>query len=75
MEGRELVIGERVAEPHIVGVATADEHIGLRDGVGRRVDLLTEADDVTLVVQVTDTFLHTGEHLGGTHRHIVHGNL
>ena len=36
-ETLELVVGEGIAEPHIVGIAAPDHHVGLGNGKGGRV--------------------------------------
>ena len=74
-EALELVVGEGVAEPHIVGVATPDHHVGLGDGVGGRVQLLPKACHLNLRIEVVDAFLHAGEHLGSAHGHVIDGDI
>ena len=50
LEGKplELIVGEGIAKPHIVGVAAPDHHVGLGDGVGGGVQLLPEASHLNL---------------------------
>ena len=71
----ELIVGEGIAETHIVRIPAADHHIGLGDGEGAGVELLAEAGDLDVAVQVVDALLHTGEHLAGAHGHIVDGDV
>ena len=77
LEGKplELVVGEGVAKPHIVGVAAPDHHVGLGDGVGGGVQLLPKAGHLNLRIEIVDAFLHAGEHLGGAHGHVVDGDV
>ena len=71
----ELVVGQGVAEPHVVRVAAANHHVRLGDGEGRGVELLAEAADGHVGVQLVDALLHAGEHLAGAHGHVVHGDV
>lgn len=73
-ESGELVFRQSVAEPHVVGVAAADHHVGLGDGEGGRVELLPEAGHFDVAVQLVYALFHAAEHLAGTHRHIVDGH-
>lgn len=70
---RELIVIQRVSELHIVGIASTDEHIRLGDSEGKRIDLLTVADDLRFGVQCLNPFFHAGEHLACAHSHVVHG--
>ena len=74
-EALELVVGQGVAEPHVVGVSAADHHVGLGNGEGGGVELLAEAGDLDVGIQIVDTFLHAGEHLAGAHGHVVDGDV
>ena len=70
-----LIFAERVAEPHIVRVAVPDHHIRLGNGEGGGVDLLPEAGDLRLRVDLVNPLLHAGKHLAGAHRHIIDGDV
>ena len=74
-EALELVVGQGVAEPHVVGVSAADHHVGLGNGEGGGVELLAEAGDLDIGVQIVDTLLHAGKHLAGAHGHVVDGDV
>lgn len=67
----EFIIVQRVAKLHIVGVAAANEHIRLGDAKRKGIQLLPEAGDIRIGVQLLEPFLHAGEHLAGAHRHVV----
>ena len=71
----EFVVRERVAEPHIVRVAAADHHVSFSYCKGRRIELLPEAGDFDVFIEIVDTLLHTGKHLRGTHRHVIYGDV
>ena len=73
-EAGELVLGQGITEPHVVGVAAADHHVGLGDGEGGGVELLPEAGHFDVAVQLVDALLHAAEHLAGAHGHIVDGH-
>lgn len=77
MEGKplKLVIGEGVTKPHIVGITSPDHHVGLGDGVGGRVQLLSKAGHFNLRIEIVDAFLHAGQHLGGAHCHVIDGDI
>ena len=71
----ELILGQGVTEAHVVGIATPDHHVRLGNGEGGGVELLPEAGDADLRVQLMDALLHAGEHLAGAHGHVVHGDV
>ena len=73
-EPGELILGQSIAEPHIVGVAAADHHVRLGDGKGGGVELLPEAGHLNVAVQLVDALFHAAEHLAGAHGHIVNGH-
>ena len=62
-EARKLIVGERIPEPHIIGIAAPDHHIRLCNGEGGGVKLLPEASHLHIAVQLVDALLHTGKHL------------
>ena len=67
----EFVVAECVSELHIVRVSAANQHIRLGDAKGKGVQLLTEAGDIRIGIQLLQALLHAGEHLAGPHRHVV----
>lgn len=67
----EFVIAERIAKPHVVGIAAANHHVRLGNGEGGGVELLPEAGDLHFRVQVMNALLHAGKHLARAHRHVV----
>ena len=69
----ELVIAQRIAQTHIVGIAALDQHIGLGDAIGLRIELLTVAGDLRLGINLAEPLIQTGQHLAGAHRHVVDG--
>ena len=70
---RKLIIVQRIAKLHIVGIAATNEHIRLSNAEGERINFLSIADDLRLGIQSLDSFLHTGKHLACAHSHVVHG--
>lgn len=67
----ELVFAQRVTEPHVVWVAVANHHIRFGDSERGGIELLSEAGDLHLRIDIVDPFLNAREHLTGAHRHVV----
>lgn len=66
-----LIVVQRVAKLHIVGIAPTDQHVGLGDTKGEGVQLLAKAGDIRIGIQLFQPLLHAGEHLAGAHGHVV----
>ena len=68
---RELIVVQGVAELHVVRIAAANQHVGFGDAVGEGVQLLPERGDDRIRIQLMQPFFHAGEHLTGSHGHVV----
>lgn len=71
----ELVVGKRIAEPHIVRISAPDHHIGLCNSKCGGVVFLSEAGYSSVSVQSMNAFLHAGQHLRSSHCHIVDSGI
>ena len=55
--------------------AASDHHVSLGDCKSGGVELLTKASNSGILIQSVDPLFHTGKHLGGSHSHIVDGDV
>ena len=69
----EAVLGEGVAEDDVVGVLALDEHVGLADGPGFVVPVLTEELGLGIGIEVADVFLGDGQHAARAAGGVVDG--
>ena len=69
----ELVIAKRITQTHIVGITAFDKHIGLGNTVYLRIKFLTVACNFCFRIYLTEPFVKAGQHLAGSHCHIVYG--
>ena len=67
-----LIIRESIAKLHVVGIAVVDHGVGHSDTHGEGIQLLSEGLYRSIAVQLLQALFHAGEHLAGTHGHIVH---
>ena len=67
----ELILGQGIAEAHVVGISAADHHVCLGNGEGGGVEFLPEAGDFHIGVQIVNALLHAGKHLARAHGHII----
>ena len=72
---REFVFAEGVTKTHIVRIAAADHHVRLGNGEGGRVELLAEAGDLHLRIDIVNALFHAAEHLTGAHGHVVNCDI
>ena len=67
----EFIIRKCIAKLHIVRITPTNQHVCFGNTESERVELLTENIHVCLAVQRFEAFFHAGQHLTGTHGHIV----
>ena len=65
------IVRQRVAEDDVGDVLPLDQHVGLADGVGLRVQLLAIHDEPSIRVQPGQMLAADGQHAAGACRRIV----
>ena len=71
---RELVVAKGISLTHVLGIAALDERVGLGNGKGLVVQLLTITGDLSLGVYLQKALCQTTQHLTGAHGHVVDGS-
>ena len=54
----EFIVVQRVAELHVVGIATTDQHVSLGNAKGEGVQLLAKAGDIRISIQLFQPLFH-----------------
>ena len=70
---RVAVVGERVAGDDVAHVLALDEHVGLADGVGLVVQLLSVHGEAGLRVVLRQIFAGHGKHSAGARCRVIDG--
>ena len=73
MIARKFIVGQGIAEFHIIRATALYQHIRFGDSIRLGIEFLTIASDICVFVNRFQTLGHTSEHLACTHCHIVNG--
>src|SRR5690625_1154365 len=69
----ETIFRKTISKFDIGGILSLDQHVGFEDGVGLRIDLLSEKLHPCFGIELAHIFLSDGEHPARSSRRIVQG--